>query len=106
MSPIRPGRLMALILLTPKWKAFLQRIYLVRFQDRGNRITSLSDVDPQQPHDSDYEPTWSPDSQWIAFTSDESGKPDIYIMNSQGNKRFDLTNDPYTDEQPAWQPVP
>jgi eukaryotic-like serine/threonine-protein kinase len=84
----------------------LQRIYLVRFQDRGNRITSLSSVDTQHPHDSDYDPTWSPDSQWIAFSSDESGKPDIYVMNSQGNKRFDLTNDPYTDEQPAWQPVP
>ena len=89
-----------------KMEGSMKRIYLARFQDRGNRLTSLSDADPQHPHEADYEPTWSPDSQWIAFTSDESGKPDIYIMNAQGNKRFDLTNDLYDDEQPAWQPVP
>jgi serine/threonine protein kinase/Tol biopolymer transport system component len=89
-----------------KIEGSMQRIYLVRFQDRGNRITSLSDADPQHPHDADYEPTWSPDSQWIAFTCDDSGKPDLCIMNSQGAKRFYLTNDSYTDEQPAWQPVP
>ncbi|HTX79906.1 MAG TPA: protein kinase [Longilinea sp.] len=89
-----------------KMEGSMKRIYLARFQDRGNRITSLSDADPQGSHVADYEPSWSPDSQWIVFTSDESGKPDICIMNLQGNKRFDLTNDPYTDEQPAWQPVP
>ena len=89
-----------------KMEGLLKRIYLARFQDRGNRLTSLSDASSQQSHNADYEPTWSPDSQWIAFTSDESGKPDICIMNLQGNKRFDLTNNAYTEEQPAWQPVP
>ena len=32
----------------------------------------------------DTEPTWSTDGQWIYFTSDRGGRPQIYKVSSQG----------------------
>ena len=30
---------------------------------------------------------WSPDGRWIAYVSDESGQPDIYVVTSAGEAR-------------------
>jgi Tol biopolymer transport system component len=38
---------------------------------------------------SNFEPTWSPDSKYLAFASDRSGPFGIYVMNADGN---DLEN--------------
>jgi tricorn protease len=52
----------------------------------------------------DREPIWSPDGQWLAFTSNRSGNNDVYIMNSQGGIPRQLTfhssNDTATDFTP------
>jgi serine/threonine protein kinase len=52
------------------------------------------------------EPTFSPDGQWIAFTSTRDQDPEIYIMTTSGTGQQNLTNDPSRDLQPDWQPLP
>jgi eukaryotic-like serine/threonine-protein kinase len=51
-------------------------------------------------------PEWSPDGQWIIFTSIDS-EPDeeIYIMTSTGLMKTNLTQNQANDRQPAWQPA-
>ena len=50
------------------------------------------------------EPIWSPDGQWLAFTSNRNGNNDVYIMKSQGGIPTQLTfhssNDVATDFTP------
>jgi hypothetical protein len=40
----------------------------------------------------DWHPTWSPDGQQIAFTSERDGRPEIYMMNVDGSGLMRLTN--------------
>jgi len=47
---------------------------------------------------------WSPDGSRIAFASDRSGNPDIYIMQSDGSNPNQLTNHPSDDSYPDWSP--
>lgn len=50
------------------------------------------------------EPALSPDGTRIAFTSDESGNRDIFIIGIQGGNPIRLTDDPASDSDPAWFP--
>lgn len=62
----------------------------------------------------DYAPTWSPDGTKLAFARSEvtgfaNGNPtyapaDIYVVNVDGTGLTQLTNDPATDDFPAWSP--
>jgi TolB protein len=54
----------------------------------------------------DRHPTWSPDSLRIAFTSDEPGNDDIFIIGVDGEGRRNLTNSPGRDIEPNWSPAP
>ena len=50
-------------------------------------------------------PTWSPDSQRIAFISYGSeGNFEIWVINADGTCRKQLTDNPAADEWPAWSP--
>jgi len=49
-------------------------------------------------------PTWSPDGSQIAFMSDRSGNPDIYVMNADGSNVRQLTEHPANDIWPEWSP--
>ncbi len=40
----------------------------------------------------DYAPFWSPDGNWILFTSERDGNKEIYIMDAQGQQVTNLTN--------------
>src|SRR3569832_1288281 len=53
----------------------------------------------------DYNPVWSPDGQWIAFTSERDGSADLYRMHPDGSALERLTNDPAHDDQAAFSPV-
>lgn len=54
---------------------------------------------------SDREPAWSPDGQWIAYTSNIAGnKSDIYKIRSDGTEETQLTDHAAPDVQPAWSP--
>ena len=49
--------------------------------------------------------SYSPDGQYIAFNSlRNKNQADIYIMNSDGSKLRQLTNDPEPDWGPQWEP--
>jgi Tol biopolymer transport system component len=49
-------------------------------------------------------PTWSPDGAQIAFMSDRSGNPDIYVMDADGGNLRQLTDHPANDIWPEWSP--
>jgi Tol biopolymer transport system component len=52
----------------------------------------------------DYNPAWSPDGDWIAFTSERNGSADLYRMHADGSAVERLTDDPSFDDQAAFSP--
>jgi serine/threonine protein kinase len=52
----------------------------------------------------DYGPAWSPDGQYIAFTSDREGNLDIYTMKADGTGVKRLTFNSGDDQAPRWSP--
>ena len=48
--------------------------------------------------DLDYDPVWSPDGQWIVFTSDRAGSADLYRVKPDGTALERLTNSPAYDD--------
>ena len=53
----------------------------------------------------DSTPTWSPSGTQIAFTSDRSGLPQIYVVGVDGLSTRRLTYGSYSD-RPTWSPPP
>jgi Tol biopolymer transport system component len=51
----------------------------------------------------DREPAWSPNGR-IAFTNTFTNGSDIFVMNADGTGLTNLTNDPASDDSPAWSP--
>jgi serine/threonine protein kinase len=70
----------------------------VKFDSRGADITVLT-----QDNFTESQPAWSPDGQWILFTSERDGNSEIYIMTSVGLLQTNLTQNPARDMQPDWQ---
>ena len=52
--------------------------------------------------DVDYDPAWSPDGGWIAFTSERNGSADLYRMKPDGTGVERLTDSPAYDDQAAF----
>ena len=52
----------------------------------------------------DIEPSWSPDSDWLAFASDREGNFDIYLLRPEDGTTVRVTENPAKDSSPAWQP--
>jgi Tol biopolymer transport system component len=52
----------------------------------------------------DGSPSWSPDSQRIAFYSERDGKSDIYVMNADGTGERRLTDSTADEGYPSWSP--
>jgi len=50
------------------------------------------------------EPAIAPDGSLVAYTSNESGNPDIWLLDLQGGTSVRLTDDPSNDRSPAWFP--
>jgi tricorn protease len=77
--------------------SYMGDIWVVSSQ--GGKATRLTDHMAY-----DGEPIWSPDGQWLAFTSNRNGNNDVFIMNAQGGIPRQLTfhsgNDVATDFSP------
>ncbi len=52
----------------------------------------------------DIHPTWGPNDEWIAFSSDRTGNYEIYLTDVNNDSLVQLTNDPAMDQYPAWNP--
>ncbi|UCF78051.1 MAG: serine/threonine-protein kinase [Candidatus Eiseniibacteriota bacterium] len=50
------------------------------------------------------QPEISPDGGRIAYVSDVSGNPDVYVIDIRGGNPLQLTYSPAADEQPTWFP--
>ena len=73
-------------------------LYLIR--PNGTQHTQLTggkDI-------SDSEPSWSPNSHSIAFTSTRAGDTNIYAIEMDGTNLRRLTDDPAGDFGPVWSP--
>ena len=78
-----------------------------RFSAGGERRSGLMPGQSRQITSGDFwqdEPALSPDGTRIAFTSDESGNRDIWIIGVRGGNPVRLTSDPADDYYPAWFP--
>jgi Tol biopolymer transport system component len=53
---------------------------------------------------SDSNPSWSPDSNKIAFDTTRDGNFEIYSMNANGSNQINLTNHSSSDFGPVWSP--
>jgi len=51
-----------------------------------------------------FNPTWSPDGRYVAFTAIVGGLMDLYIYDLQANQLKRMTNDAYAEIEPAWSP--
>lgn len=52
----------------------------------------------------DLFPAWSPDGTRLAFTSDRSGDPEIFVVGIDGTGLRQLTTTPGRDAHPSWSP--
>jgi serine/threonine protein kinase len=77
-----------------------QEIYIAYAQNPGLDPISLTSSLGNK------EPAFSPNDQWIVFTSTRDQNPEIYIMTNTGSGQTNLTQNPGRDLQPDWQPHP
>ena len=49
--------------------------------------------------------TWSPDGHAIAFTSDRSGNPDVWIQALTDQRAVQVTRSPAAELSPSWSPI-
>jgi TolB protein len=75
-----------------------QNIFTAPLKGRGKDAVQLTNTGK------DYAACWSPDAQWIVFTSDRDDNSEVYIMDASGQNVTNLTNHPGLDKDPAWQP--
>jgi subtilisin family serine protease len=51
-----------------------------------------------------FDPSWSPNSQFVAYSSTESGPKQVYIVSSDGLNQRQLTTNSSNNAEPAWSP--
>lgn len=88
-----------------------QEEVFVRTNDQGiaelfiRRLDSTRDRKLTAFTASSYDPAWSPDGQWIAFVSSNSGNDEIYRVSPDGAIVQQLTHNNWEwDKHPSWSP--
>lgn len=95
--------------LGARWNPVNDREFIYVHQDNGPWKIWKYDFDgsPQKlvPDKSDnFDPMYSPDGQFIAYTSNDTGSSDIWIMNADGSGPKQVTEHGAVDCQPVWAP--
>ncbi|MHB8629928.1 MAG: hypothetical protein ACYDBJ_27620 [Aggregatilineales bacterium] len=67
-----------------------------------NNKTATGQHDPTKP--ADYFPTWSSDSQQLAYVQTQGSRSDLYVMNADGGNPHMLFKNVAPTEHPAWSP--
>ena len=81
------------------WISVGNKIELMLYDVDSEGVTSLvSDVDADQP------PIWAPESDRIAYLSDEDGEPDIYMVALESGQKTRLTFNPERELVGDWSP--
>ena len=71
------------------------------------QVLDLSDgpvVEMVDPSWSDVDPTWSPDGEQIAVSSNRFGDFELLVLDGHGSVLDQLTDNATTDGQPSWSP--
>jgi serine/threonine protein kinase len=90
----------SLVLFTWYYQRGKNEVYVAPVADRAAERIQLTNTNGNK------EPAFSPDGNWIVFTSTRDGKPEIYRMTSSGGNQVNISNSPASqDLQPAWQPL-
>lgn len=81
----------------PAWNPDSTRFAYYSKQPDGSYQIMVANADGSNPRKltnqgNNFTPTWSPDGNWIAFTSDRGGRFDIYIMDRNGGNVQVLTD--------------
>ncbi len=76
---------------------FQTQVY--RLDLESGRITRLTDGPAVNAY-----PSWSPDGRRIAYTSEQDGNRDVWVMDADGTNRRPLTRHPGFDGDPGWTP--
>ncbi|MFQ6089351.1 MAG: MJ1477/TM1410 family putative glycoside hydrolase [Candidatus Methanofastidiosia archaeon] len=92
------------------WNGVINRIAFS--SDRsGNDEIWIMNVDGSNPVQltnnsaRDWEPTFSPDGNWVVFQSDRDGNWEIYKIDVVTSETIRLTTNPTDDCEPNWSPV-
>ena len=81
------------------WISVGNKTELMLYDVDTEGVTSLvSNVDAEQP------PIWAPESDRIAYVSDEDGDPDIYMVTLEGKRETRLTFSPERELVGDWSP--
>lgn len=99
--------------MAPTWsRDGLQLAFRSDLFAEGNWDLYLIDTNGQNPRrltvdpGDDHYPAWSPEGSEIAFSSDRSGKSQIYVMDMiRDNKIRQLTDLPFSGQGPVWSPA-
>lgn len=74
-----------------------KEIYLIDFDGYNLRQVTHD-------HTVNLNPAWSPDAEWIVYTSYAAHNPDLIMINAVGEKRQTLHRLPGLNAAPAWSP--
>ncbi|MEO8483904.1 MAG: hypothetical protein ABI634_16965 [Acidobacteriota bacterium] len=109
--PLRALFVVLLTTLVAAQQGAPQRIYLSRvFPGPGRLGLFIANADGSGEHpllassDLEYDPAWSPDGAWLAFTSERQGSADLYRVRPDGRDLERLTDSPAYDDQAAFSP--
>jgi hypothetical protein len=93
----------------PAWSPNGQRIVFVSTDSGGDEIYTISPEGEGLQRltfnswEWDKHPTWSPDSNQIVFFSNrDTGRRQLWIMNSDGSDQRNLSNSDFEDWDPVW----